>query len=334
MTSCEIVRRAVSFQNPPRIPYNFDSNRTPDNGHRYGEDFMWVFLDKPEHAPESGDPCKRIDEWGCVWETMEGSGSFGEPKFFPLEDVEDASDYKIPQFNIPSRYRTLEKQVAANAGEKYVLGMLPHGLFQILLHLFGFLDFMMQTAGNQENIEKLVDALLESAIGTVEMRADRGVNGVILIEDMGLQDRLMISPEKWRDIFKPRFKKLFDAAHARNMQVFSHTCGQIVEIMDDLIEIGLDVIQMDQQDNMGISLLAERFAGRICFFCCLDIQTTLQLDAAQIDERVKQMVAAFASPRGGFIAKTYPQPEAIRATHEYMQTMCNAFKKYGAPQSE
>ncbi len=80
MTSREIVKRAIHFQYPPRIPYNFDSNRTPVDGITYGEDMMWVFAQM--RAAADGE-----NEWGVIYEAI--GDSFGEPKKFPLEGKED-----------------------------------------------------------------------------------------------------------------------------------------------------------------------------------------------------------------------------------------------------
>lgn len=57
MTSRELVKAAIHFKTPERIPYNFDSNRTPQDGKYYGEDMMWVFV-------ESKPPIDGKNEWG------------------------------------------------------------------------------------------------------------------------------------------------------------------------------------------------------------------------------------------------------------------------------
>ena len=62
-----------------------------------------------------------------------------------------------------------------------------------------------------------------------------------------------------------------------------HSCGGILDVIEDFVEIGVDVLQIDQQDNMGIDELARRFAGRLCFFCPVDIQTTLPVGSAGRD---------------------------------------------------
>ena len=123
----------------------------------------------------------RVDEWGCVWKSM--GETFGEPTTFPLKDLERYSDMQFPSVDDPVRYETVRKIVRENNGEKYVMGMLPAGIFQIMIHLFGFEDFMYQIAGNTEEYTALAGRLCDLCIRTIHRFADAGVDGVILIKD-------------------------------------------------------------------------------------------------------------------------------------------------------
>ena len=331
MTSREIVKRAIHFQDPPRIPYNYDNNRTPVTEECYGEDFIWCFLDSLEGVQVEGNDAvanrsenTRVDEWGAVWKTL-GDGSFGEPVKFAYEGLEEYAHIPLPDFQNPVRYETMRRIAKENNGEKYLMGMLPHGLFQIMIDLFGFIGFMLEIGGNQEEFARLLDKLCDDCIETIHRMADAGMDGIILIEDMGLQDRLMISPAMWREFYAPRYAKMFAAAHSHGMDVFSHTCGYIVDILDDYIACGLDVIQMDQQDNMGLELLSERFRGKVCFFCPADIQRTIDMTREELFDRCDEMVRLLSTEHGGFMAKTYPQPESIHITHTYMKNMTDGF---------
>ena len=321
MTSRELVKRAIHFQNPPRIPVNYDSNRTPLR-EEYGEDMIWGFVDPdPNFQPfnENGD---KVDEWGCVWKSM--GETFGEPTNFPLQGLETFADTPLPHLDDPARYESIREIVRKNKGEKYVMGMLPCGIFQIMIHLFGFEDFMYQIAGNTEEYTAFAYNLNELCIRCIHQMADAGVDGIILIEDMGLQDRMMISPAMWHEIYAPLYTKMFVAAHSRGLDVLSHTCGHIVSILDDYIACGLDVIQMDQQDNMGLETLSQ-FAGRVCFFSPMTIQPTMGFTREQAMERTRRMGENLATPQRGFRAKTYPQPDAIHITDEYMRNMVDGF---------
>lgn len=325
--SYERVRRAIEFDGPDRIPYNFDENRTPVIDTKYGEDFIWVFVDPaPDFAPS--DPGE--NELGVISETLD-ERVMGIPKVHPLDDWSKLRDYRFPDYSLPSRYVNMERHIAESP-DKYALGMFPQFLFQVLYDLLGFENFMLSVALERENLETLLDMLADSAISVVHEMADRGVHGIIAIDDMGLQDRLMISPEDWRALIKPRYARVIDAAHQRNVHIFSHICGYIPDIIDDLIEVGLDVLQIDQQDHMGIDTLAERFGGLICFFCPVDIQTTLPQPGGlpAIEAKVKQQIRGFGVYNGGFMAKTYPQPEAINVPEENMAYMCEMVKKYGS----
>jgi uroporphyrinogen-III decarboxylase len=147
-------------------------------------------------------------------------------------------------------------------------------------------------------------------------------------DDWGLQDKLMIDPEKWCEFWKPAYAKIYKAAHDAGMLTFLHSCGYIVEILDDLIDAGLDVIQMDQQQNMGLDLLSERFCGRITFWCPVDIQNMMcrgSLD--EIRAYAREMFKKLSTPAGGFIAGYYGDPVGAGHSPEAIKVMCEEFVK-------
>lgn len=128
---------------------------------------------------------------------------------------------------------------------------------------------------NPYELGMLIDLLVDMNLYAIERYASAEVDGFMFCDDWGLQSALMISPKSWKEIWKPRYAKIYQAAHNAGMLTFLHSCGYIVEILDDFIEIGLDVVQMDQQENMGLELLGKRFGGRISFWCPVDIQSTM-----------------------------------------------------------
>jgi hypothetical protein len=118
----------------------------------------------------------------------------------------------------------------------------------------------------QERVAQLNEMVMKELIGLIDNFAAVGSDAVMFHEDWGTQDRLLISPKLWREVFKPSFKVLCDRAHAKNMHVIMHSCGYIYEILEDLIEVGIDVFQFDQPTLMGIDRLSETFAKRVSLF--------------------------------------------------------------------
>ena len=110
-----------------------------------------------------------------------------------------------------------------------------------------------------------------------------------------------------------------------------HSCGYIVDILDDLIEVGLDVIHMDQQQNMGLEVLGRRFGGRLTFFAPVDIQNTMvhgTLD--EIRAYCRDMVRQLGRPEGGFIPRWYSDPAGAGHRQEAIDAMCQEFLRLSA----
>ncbi len=159
----------------------------------------------------------------------------------------------------------------------------------------------------------------------IRQYSSAGANGYMFCDDWGFQDKLMISPSKWREIWKPRYKKIYDTAHEYGLYTFLHSCGYIIDILEDLAEVGLDVIQLDQQENMGIENLA-KLSGKITFFNPVDIQNTMITCSAQeIENYAENMIKQLGTANGGFIAKWYSDPIAAGHTQKNVATMSRKF---------
>jgi hypothetical protein len=152
-------------------------------------------------------------------------------------------------------------------------------------------------------------------------------------EDWGTQDRLLVPPKVWHRLFKPGFDRLCSTAAEAGVYVIIHSCGFIYEAMEGMIDAGIAAFQFDQPELYGLDLLAEEFAGRVAFWCPVDIQRTLQTrDAGKIEAAAKEMIEKLGTVRGGFIAGYYGGNEAIGLDPKWQDVACRAFVKHGAPE--
>ena len=313
MTPREVVRRTIRFEGADRIPYRL----TPE----YGSDFAHVGMNpSPDARPRSG-----VDEWGCVWENV-GVSSLGEVKQPVLKEWDQWDDLSIPDVRDPSRWRSLDG-ARERAGEKFLLAS-GVSLYERAHFVRGLEDIWLDILTAPAELGRLIDVLVEMNLYAVEQFARAGADGYMWCDDWGLQDRLMISPQSWRDIWKPRYARVYRAAHEAGLLTFLHSCGDITAILDDLIEIGLDVIQMDQQENMGLDRLGQRFGGRITFWCPVDIQATMvhgSLD--DIRAYCRKLAGTLGRPEGGFIAKAYGDRAGAGHSQEALDAMCEEFVK-------
>jgi hypothetical protein len=319
MTGRERVKNAINFQGIDRLPRDFPE--------RYGTDIFRCTMDPdPDPILNMDLNIKSwYDEWGTRWERV-GRTTLGEPKNVVLADWKDLDALNVPVVDTPERLASIE-HVRSDAGEKYLLcrGI---SLYFRASFLRGQENIWLDIYENTEQLCQLIDILVAMNLKALSIFKDVGADGFHLSDDWGLQDSLQIHPDKWREIWKPRYAVVFAAAHEAGLDTSLHSCGNIVSIMDDLIEIGLDMINMDQQENMGLDLLENRFRGRIAFYNPVDIQNTMVTGSADdIRRYCRSMVRAFNTDKGGFIPKWYVDPEAAGHSQEAIDTMCEEFIK-------
>ena len=315
MTAKERIRRTVLFESPDRLPRDFPEP--------YGSDLATTGMNPSvDERPREG-----VDQWGAVWQNI-GVSNLGEVKQFPLTDYKDIDKLNIPDINDPARWQGLD-DARQDAADKFLLGR-GVSLYERVHFIRGLENTWADIYQNPEQLGELIDVLVEMNLVAIGKYAAAGMDGLVFCDDWGLQDRLMISPEKWQEIWEPRYARVFQAAHQAGLLTFLHSCGNIVEIMDNLIDIGLDVIQMDQQVNMGLELLGHRFAGRITFWSPVDIQAVMPGgNLAEIRAYCRKMVECLATKTGGFIPKWYGDPAGAGHSQEAIEAMCEEFVRIG-----
>jgi hypothetical protein len=312
MTPREVFRRTIRFQTPDRLGHDFCD--------LYENDCCGVACNPwPDARPSSG-----VDEWGSVWKNL-GTTTLGEVQEFPLKTWDDLARLKIPDIDNPKRWEDI-KDIRQRAGDKYIIST-GVSLFERVHFLRGLHNMWLDIHDAPNRLRELLEILAEMNVRACKRYGELGCDGCILWDDLGLQDRLMVSPQQWRDIWKPYYARHFAACHEAGMDTFLHSCGYIVDILDDLIDIGLDVIQMDQQQNMGLELLGKRFGGRITFFSPADIQVVMQRPVDEIRAYCRRMVQVLGRREGGFLPRLYGDAKAVGHTDEARRAACEEFLK-------
>jgi hypothetical protein len=324
MTPRERVKRAVLFKGPDRVPWDLPE--------RWGSDFLHVGCDPdPDWQPKVQTDTRWEDEWGCIWERLPGDKTMGQVTYHPLDDYSKLSGYTFPDYEDKRRYENIKKVVGENRDEKFVLAGIPLSLIHRLEYLRGHEAAWTDPYLYPEELDKLLDRICDINITVIEQLDELGVDGIFSCDDWGLQNRLMVKPEVWNQVWKPKYKKVYSFARSKGILTFLHSCGYIIDILEGLIEADLNVIQMDQQENMGVEVLSRRFGGRLCFWCPVDIQNTMVRGTVEDVRRyARKLIDAFGSFNGGFIAKWYPSPEGPGHTWDKIEAMSDEFVRYGS----
>lgn len=310
-TPRDLVYRAIEFRDPERIPMClcFDEDvlnqaNTKSVRERYDSDVIIVSFDDPEFEPvEAG-----YSIWGYKMENF--GETMGEVKDYPIKIWDDFEKWKqaLPDFSVDRGY-----QAAREMRQKYPDRFLTGGLgmmMENMLNLRGYEDAMIDYYEDEENLNCLIDVLYDCGKKMVDGYAKAGMDAVIAWEDWGLQNTPMISYTLWKEFYYERMREFVDYIHSKGMKYILHSCGHITYLLDTFVEIGIDVIQMDQQMNMGLDVL-ESWKGKICFMCPVDIQYSSSMKKEEMDCYIQKMYQHLDTGHGGMIYKSYAQPAAI-----------------------
>jgi hypothetical protein len=169
-------------------------------------------------------------------------------------------------------------------------------------YLRGVENLMLDIAEDREEVYVLADRLVdEYLLPTVELAIESGADLCGFGDDWGTQQALLISPAAWRRIFKPRYRKLFALAHQGGALTWLHSDGMTLEIIDDLIEIGLDAMN-PQINTMDWPTLRRLTRGRLCLVPDFDRQGIFPFGtASEVVDHARAIRDTFGSPDGGLV---------------------------------
>lgn len=310
-TSRELVLQTLNFENPSRAPRQlwllpWAATRFPQELEKLRADFPDDIIHANGHLKEipvtKGDPYKVgefTDDWGSTFINAQ-EGVIGEVKDPLVKDWET----DVPKIHIPKEWLSIDPDQInrdCDATDKFVLAGACPRPFEQLQFLrrtdYLYMDLCIQPPAMMAFIKEMHNFYCELMLKW----AKTNVDALIFMDDWGSQLNLLISPEQWKEYFKPLYKDYIDIAHSHGKKIFMHSDGNILLIYPELIELGLDCVN-SQVFCMGLDKVAE-FAGKISFWGEIDRQHLLpNATTAEIDQAVKELASKLWK-QGGCIAQ-------------------------------
>jgi len=240
-----------------------------------------------------------VDAWGCEWH-YPGGYLDGQVEGHPLSDWADYESYVLPA---PGEYRNwseIEDQVrTARRKGKTAWGSVEHGyLYMRMTYLRGFENFMIDLARGSPQLFALRDRIAAFYLEVIERFARIGVDAISFGDDLGHQTTLPMSPPAWRELLKPAYAEIYARCRANNIAVYMHTDGWIVEIIPDLIDVGVDILNPQDLVN-GLDELERVAKGKVCIDLDIDRQSVTVFGSPdEIDAHIRKCVERLGSREG------------------------------------
>jgi uroporphyrinogen decarboxylase len=279
-------------------------------------DVRGVFMGRLDSRPEIERPLNGstvyTDEWGVTRIKPPTSHYYDLYECpFDREDltISDVNNYNWPDPEDPGRYRGVverarELREKTDYGVMFVFNVNVVHVTQFMRGFYlWFEDLLLRPELLRTMMRRVVDIHL--AVGErILPQVAPYVDIVQVSDDMGTQDRLQFSPEIYREIIKPFHREIYNMIHdLTSAKLWLHSCGAISEVLDDLIEIGVDIINPVQvaAKGMEIESLKERFGDRIVFWGGIDTQKLLpQGSPEEVAETVRR-TAKILGKGGGYV---------------------------------
>jgi len=337
LNSRQRVKCAINFNHPDRVPISHAVLPAAQIKHgkaldeiltEFREDFGWDYMqDLPlEEFPAVYKKGRNTDDFGTVW-FSEWQGVCGIPIEWPIRDLDHYGDYHWPKpFTAgPPSGRLYSGHMMGFDDRWYARGAWI-AFFEQLQQLRGMENFMVDIATESKEFYRLLDDLLNFHLDWIDRWTSLEYDGLHFADDWGSQTSLIINPQTWRRIFKPRYAEMFKRVREKGMDVWYHTDGQVRDIFGDLIEIGVQVINC-QVPVVGHEWIAQNVRGRVAFRTDIDRQRIMPFGStSEVKEEVHRTFEACGSSKGGIVACGEVGPDLPLAN---IRAMYEAFREYG-----
>jgi len=307
-------------------------------------DTRCVPLGRRDVALEHDIDCRTyVDQWGVVRHKPEGA-SYYELQRSPLAGEITTSDiihHPWPDPHDPGITRGLrERAMRMRQSTRFALILtLPSPFVHGTQFIRGFQDWYIDCVRAPLLAATLFDAVLEINLAlTKDILREVGdlIDVVVVADDLGAQDRLIVSPSTYRKLIKPRQARYLREIHwLTSAKVLYHSCGSVFDILNDLAEIGVDILHPIQMSaaKMEADVLKTCVGDRIAFWGGIDSQHVLPFGSvSDVEREVKCRIQDLGAGGGYVLSPTHNIQTEVPP--ENVCALYRAAKEYGGYKPE
>lgn len=273
-----------------------------------------------KYIAQCGDVCKSTKEelddahhrdvFGTIWRTDKLPPSVVEPGL----KAPTFQGYSFPSADtfLDAKVKDEVKERIGKSSDSFTIVSLGMCLWQSW-YVRGFENTLMDCAAEEDFYSELLDRFTDLTLALVAECADIPADAIMMGDDWGNQQGVMIGPQRWRKFYKPRYARIFEAIHDQGKLAIMHCCGSAAAIMGDIVEIGLDVLESVQPEAAGMNPyeLKKAWGDKITFWGGLGSQSTIPFGTPhEIRQEIRRLRADMGRGGGYILAPAKPiRPE-------------------------
>jgi len=306
MTKRDVVRAALDHQPPPYVPWHFGFTQEAREKLRehYGDAELEDALHN--HLVTLGNPIGFFDDigndrfrdvFGVVWDrTVDKDIGIVEGCVL-LEPSLDGFEWPDPE---DERFFADIPEKLDRWGDRFRVFQLGFSLYERAWTLRGMENLLMDFMDHPDFVHEFLNAIVDYNIAQVRKALTFDIDGVYFGDDWGQQQGLQMGPDLWREHIKPVLARMYGVVRDAGKFVFIHSCGDVDELFDDLVEAGVNCFNPFQPEVMDVTTLMEQYRGRLAFHGGLSTQRILPYGTAE-DVRAETRRLLELGRQGGYI---------------------------------
>ncbi len=278
---------------------------------KLGNDCVGIAACSPKIFPtKTLDDGTMVNEWGMRFKPFGLYNEFCEYPLAGAEDVSDIESYEFPDPLAEGRYDAARETVVTYGKDYAVFGDLECAILETSWYLVGLEKFLMDLAMEKAYIFALLDKVMEINTEVGRQLTAAGADVIWAGDDFGGQNGMVMSPDSWRKVFKPRIRKMFEQFRAAksDIKLAWHSCGSIIPIIPDFIELGLDILNPIQPLAAGMDpkFLKDTYGKDLTFFGGIDLQQLMPYGTPeQIKTEVRRRMEILGRGGGYIVAPAH-----------------------------
>ena len=281
MTKRKVIHEVLEGREPPYVPWScgFTKEAKEKLQAHYGS-MNWDDALQNHHLKLGSDigfftdlgENRVKDVFGVVWDRSIDQ-DIGTPEGCVLSDP-SLKHYTFPDPLDRCFFADIPQRITQYP-DRFRVFQIGFSLYERAWTLRGMQNLLMDFYDNPEFVHELLNTIADYNIAQLNEALKYDIDAVYFGDDWGQQHGLQMGPKLWREFIYPVLKRMYHAVHAGNKYVFIHSCGDVDELFDDLISIGLNCFNPFQPEVMDVKALHQRYRGRLVFHGGLSTQRTL-----------------------------------------------------------
>ena len=310
MTPRQQVIDALNHRQIFPIPYHVDFT-----GQEYQR--MVEYTGKP-NVMDTYAPCKYLisysgrtreipgrpgffeDDYGVIWNRTGADRDIGVIERPVIEDIE-CHHYRFPQVD-EAKLRTEMEQLVARKKDRFAMAGIGFSMFERAWTLCSMEEVLMAMVAAPAALDRLLEDICDYHLQMVRIMLEYDVDGIYFGDDWGQQKGLIMGKPHWVRFIKPRIQRLYDEVKAKGKFVVQHSCGDINEILPELVEMGLDCYQTFQPEIYDIQQVKSTLGQRLSFWGGISTQRLLPFAEPDVVQKETARILNILGKNGGYIA--------------------------------